>query len=84
VKITFSTPQGAVEDDFQADQPLRTLKAEVLARLRLPASWVDQYVVALDDNTLDEAKTPADLGLSEGSTLVVWRVASTRANRGPS
>jgi hypothetical protein len=81
VKITFSTPQGAVEDDFQTDQPLGSLKADVLGRLRLPAEWVDQYVVALDDNTLDEAKTPAELGLNEGSTLVVWRVASTRANR---
>jgi hypothetical protein len=38
-------------------------------------------VVALDDSTLDEAKTPKELGLDEGATLVVWRVASTRANR---
>ena len=81
MRLTFSTPQGAVEDDFAADQPLQSLKAEVLSRLRLPADWVDQYIVACDDKTLDERQSPADLGLAENSTLVVWRVSSSHAAR---
>ncbi len=78
MKVTFSTPQGAVDGDFAADQPLNALKAEVLAKLRLPAAWLDQYVVAQDDKTLDETKSLNDLGIGAESTLVVWRVASNR------
>jgi hypothetical protein len=81
VKLTFSTPQGAVEGDFPADLPLHDLKAEVLSRLKLPSEWVDQYIVACDDKTLDEHQSPADLGLAENSTLVVWRVSSSHAAR---
>ena len=83
MKVTFSTPQGAVEDDFASDQPLKSLKADVLARLNLPKDWVDQYIVAHEDQSLDEGKSLNELGLPENATLVVWRVASTRASRGP-
>ena len=81
MRMTFSTPQGAVEDDFEADKPLRVLKAAVLGKLNLPADWVDQYIVACDDNTLEESKTLTELALPENSTLVVWRVASSRVRR---
>jgi len=81
MKITFSTPQGAVEDDFAVELPLKSLKGDVLARLNLPKDWVDQYIIAHEDQTLDEGKSLRELGLPEGATLVVWRVSSTRASR---
>ena len=82
MKVTFNTPQGAVEGDYEADKSLKELKAQVLEGLRLPAAWADQYVVASDDTTLDDSKTLSELGIAEGSTLVVWRVSSTHASRG--
>jgi hypothetical protein len=83
VKITFNTntPQGAVEDDFETDRPLKELKAQVITSLRLPPAWADQYVVARDDVTLDETKSLSELGVTENATLVVWRVSSTHASR---
>jgi hypothetical protein len=82
VRVTFNTPQGAVEGDYAADKSLKELKAQVLEGLRLPAAWADQYVVASEDTTLDDSKTLSDLGIAEGATLVLWRVSSTHANRG--
>ena len=77
MKMIFNTPQGNVEDDFSPDQPLRVVKAEVLSRLRLPANWVDQYMVASEGNTLDESKSLSELSLPENAILTVWRVSSS-------
>jgi hypothetical protein len=82
MKLTFNTPQGAVEGDFASDKPLKELKAQVLEGLRLPPAWADQYVVASEDTSLDDSRTLADLQIAEGATLVLWRVSSTHASRG--
>jgi len=81
MRMTFNTPQGSVEDNFESDQPLRALKAAVLARLNLPSEWVDQYIVACEGQTLEEEKSLKELGLAESSTLVVWRVSGSQATR---
>lgn len=73
IEITFSTTAGDLEDEFPVNQPLEALKREVMARLKLDPSQAAQFVVVLNGNLLDEAKTLAELGIVAGSLLTIER-----------
>ena len=73
IHITFSTTAGDLEDDFPVNQPLQSLKREVMARLKLDPSQADQYIVVLNGNPLDESKTLAELRVVAGSVLTIER-----------
>jgi WXG100 protein secretion system (Wss), protein YukD len=73
IRITFSTTAGDLEEDFPVNQPLMALKREVMARLKLDPSQAEQFVVVLNGNPLDEAKTLGELGIAAGSVLTIER-----------
>jgi hypothetical protein len=73
IKLIFSTTAGDLEDEFPVSQPLHSLKREVMARLKLDLSKADDFVVVLDGANLDEQKTLKQLGVPEGSILVLER-----------
>ena len=79
MKIIFNTNGGNVEDDFPIDQPLGALKLEVMKSAKLDVEQAEQYQVAADGAFLDESKTLADLGVTEESTLILWRNAGGRS-----
>jgi hypothetical protein len=76
MKMTFNTSAGNVEDDFPIDQPLSSVKLDVMGRAHLDADQAGQYIVAYDGQTLDESKTLADLGVTEGALLILWRTGA--------
>jgi hypothetical protein len=73
IHLTFSTTAGDLEDDFPANQSLHAVKHMVMGRLRLDPGQADQYVVTLNGTPLDEGKTLADLGLTDGAEMVIER-----------
>jgi WXG100 protein secretion system (Wss), protein YukD len=73
IRITFSTTAGDLEDDFPTNQPLKALKREVMARLKLDPSQADQFVVVSNGNPLGESKTLAELGIVAGTVLTIER-----------
>lgn len=73
IRITFSTTAGDLEDEFPINQPLKALKREVMAKLKLDPSQADQFVVVLNGNVLDESKTLAELGIAAETVLTIER-----------
>jgi len=73
IKVTFSTTAGDLENEFPVNQPLHSLKREVMARLKLDPSKANDFVVVLDGNQLDEQKTLKELGVPENAILVIER-----------
>ncbi len=71
--LTFSTTAGDLEEDFSTNQPVHALKREVMGRLKLDPSQADQFLVTLDGNPLDEAKTLGELGVPQDAVLVIER-----------
>lgn len=77
MKMTFNTSAGNIEDDFPADQPLSSVKLDVMARAHLDPQQAGQYIVACDGATLDESKTLADLGVTGDALLILWRTGAS-------
>jgi len=73
IHVIFSTTAGDLEEDFPLNQPLHALKREVMGRLKLDPSKADEFVVTLNGNTLDEGKALKELGIPEGSVLIIER-----------
>ena len=79
MKMTFNTSAGNVEDDFPVDQPLSSVKVDVMSRAHLDPEQAGQYIVFYDGATLDESKTIADIGVAEGALLILWRTGAAAA-----
>jgi hypothetical protein len=77
MKMTFNTSAGNVEGDFPMDQPLSSVKLDVMARAHIDPQQSDQYIVAYDGTTLDESKTLGDLGVAEDALLILWRTGAS-------
>lgn len=75
IRLTFATTAGDYEHEFPANEPLRAVKREVMAHLRLDPSQADDFIfiVTLDGNVLNEQKTLRELGLNDGTVLTVER-----------
>jgi hypothetical protein len=73
IHIIFSTTAGDLEDDFPLNQPLHTLKREVMARLKLDPSRAGDFVVTLSGNILDENRTLGDLAVPVNAVLIIER-----------
>ena len=73
IHLTFSTNGGDLEEDFNLNQPLHALKREVMGRLKLDPSQVDEFIIVLDGNELDESKTLAGLNIPMGAVLIIER-----------
>ncbi len=71
--LTFSTTAGDLEDDFPLNQPLKAVKREVMARLKLDVSKADEFVVVFQGNPLDEAKNLGELNLPDNAVLTIER-----------
>ncbi len=73
IRIIWSTTAGDLEADFPVNQPLKALKREVMARLKLDPSQAEQFVVTREGNILDESRTLEQLGIQPGAILVIER-----------
>ncbi len=73
IRITWSTTAGDLEDEFPANQPLHSLKREVMARLKLDPSQADQFVVTHEGIVLDDGKSLGELNIPAEAILVIER-----------
>ena len=73
IELTFSSTAGDLTDSFPLNQPLHSLKKEVMGRLKLDPSQADQFVVTFEGSPLDESKKLSELGLKSGNVLVIER-----------
>jgi hypothetical protein len=78
LRLTFSTTAGDLEDTFPANQPLNATKRSVMGRLKLDPAKANEFVVTLGGNILDESKSLGDLGLTDGSVLIIERREVTK------
>ena len=81
MNLTFNSSVGNIEDDFPTNQPLHSLKIDVMARLKLDPDQAGQYLLACDGKTLDETRTVAELELPENPMLILWRTAGSPTGR---
>ena len=78
VDLIFTSNAGDFEDVFQTDLLLSTVKAEVMVKLKLDQSKLDEYLVTFDGNPLDESKKLSELKLTDGTVLVIERKEVTK------
>jgi hypothetical protein len=73
IELEFVTTAGDLKDSFPANQPLKTVKLQVMRRLGLDPSQADQFAVLRDGVELDENKKLSELGLTDGTVLFIER-----------
>ncbi|RXG87362.1 hypothetical protein [Bradyrhizobium zhanjiangense] len=73
VELEFVTTAGDVKDSFPPNEPLKTVKLQVMRRLGLDPSQADQFAVLRDGAELDDNKKLAELGLTDGTELFIER-----------
>lgn len=71
--LTFSTTAGDLEDDFPVNQPMHAVKRSVMGRLKLDPAKADEFAVTLAGQILDESKPLGELGIPNGSVLIIER-----------
>lgn len=71
VDLIIVSSSGDVEDEFPANQKVEALKTSVMGRLEIDPSQAKQYQLVHDGDPLPENKTLNDLGITDGSELVL-------------
>ena len=78
VDLIFTSNAGDIEDTFETDRVVSSVKAEVMIKLKLDQSKLDEYLVTFDGNPLDESKKLSELKLTDGTVLVIERKEVTK------
>lgn len=78
INITFSTNAGDIEDDFPENQPLHSLKKEIMGKAKLDVSQSDEFNLTFNGEILDESQTLKELGIQDGAILVLERKEITK------
>lgn len=71
VELKIASGSGDLTDEFPQNQKAGPLKVSVMERLGLEPSAADEFRLILDDEALDESKTLKELGLEDGTCLIL-------------
>lgn len=71
ILLTFATTAGDVTKEFPLNQPLHAVKRSVMAQAGLEADRADEFIVTQDGLELDEQRTLGELGLADGTILMI-------------
>jgi DUF4097 and DUF4098 domain-containing protein YvlB len=73
IALVFATTAGDVKESFPLSEHLYVVKQAVMKRLELDPHKVDEFVVTLNGKPLDQGETLEQLGLADGTVLIIER-----------
>lgn len=76
--LTISSANGDWEHDFPPNQPIHAVKTTSMAHLHMNPGQADQFILSLNGQVLDESKTLSELGIPNGSVLILERKDVTK------
>ncbi len=71
--LTISCANGDWEHDFPPNQLIHAVKTTAMAHLHMDPSQASQFVLTLDGQILEEAKTLGELRIPNDSLLMLER-----------